>query len=115
MYLSYSMAYTLCLCYFQQDCEDEEAHSEGVRQYEAGLESSYQEQCVLALEDKKKTLNRVMNEKENGEKVPTGIINGETKANLILGLFIFIVYTLRCIYHLFESLESLHYAFFYYK
>lgn len=49
-----------------QDCEDEEAHSEGVRQYEAGLESSYQEQCVLALEDKKKTLNRVMNEKENG-------------------------------------------------
>lgn len=49
-----------------QDCEDEEAHSEAVRLYEAGLESSYQEQCVLALEDKKKTLNRVMNEKENG-------------------------------------------------
>lgn len=49
-----------------QDCEDEEAHSEAVRLYEASLESSYQEQCVLALEDKKKTLNRVMNEKENG-------------------------------------------------
>nr|NP_001373676.1 tRNA-splicing endonuclease subunit Sen34 isoform 1 [Danio rerio] len=50
----------------QQDFEDREAHSEAVRLYEASLESSYQEQCVLALEDKKKTLNRVMNEKENG-------------------------------------------------
>nr|NP_001373677.1 tRNA-splicing endonuclease subunit Sen34 isoform 2 [Danio rerio] len=49
-----------------QDFEDREAHSEAVRLYEASLESSYQEQCVLALEDKKKTLNRVMNEKENG-------------------------------------------------
>uniref|UniRef100_A0A672QTQ4 TSEN34 tRNA splicing endonuclease subunit n=1 Tax=Sinocyclocheilus grahami TaxID=75366 RepID=A0A672QTQ4_SINGR len=40
-------------------------HSEAVRQYEAGLESSYKEQCALALEDKKTVLRRIMNEKEN--------------------------------------------------
>uniref|UniRef100_A0A673LLK9 tRNA-splicing endonuclease subunit Sen34 n=1 Tax=Sinocyclocheilus rhinocerous TaxID=307959 RepID=A0A673LLK9_9TELE len=48
-----------------QDCGDER-HSEAVRQYEAGLESSYKEQCALALEDKKTVLRRIMNEKENG-------------------------------------------------
>lgn len=52
-----------------QDCGDEERHSEAVRQYEAGLESSYKEQCALALEDKKTVLRRIMNEKENGERV----------------------------------------------
>ncbi|XP_057204196.1 tRNA-splicing endonuclease subunit Sen34 isoform X1 [Triplophysa rosa] len=45
----------------QQDCEDEEA----ARQYEAALESSYTEQCTLALEDKKTVLRRIMQEKEN--------------------------------------------------
>ncbi|KAK2895049.1 hypothetical protein QQF64_011812 [Cirrhinus molitorella] len=49
-----------------QDCGDEEVHSEAVRQYEAGLESSYKEQCTLALEDKKTVMRRIMNEKENG-------------------------------------------------
>ncbi|KAI7802604.1 tRNA-splicing endonuclease subunit Sen34 isoform X2 [Triplophysa rosa] len=44
-----------------QDCEDEEA----ARQYEAALESSYTEQCTLALEDKKTVLRRIMQEKEN--------------------------------------------------
>ncbi|XP_016402320.1 tRNA-splicing endonuclease subunit Sen34-like, partial [Sinocyclocheilus rhinocerous] len=48
-----------------QDRGDEERHSEAVRQYEAGLESSYKEQCALALEDKKTVLRRIMNEKEN--------------------------------------------------
>uniref|UniRef100_A0A672QTL4 TSEN34 tRNA splicing endonuclease subunit n=1 Tax=Sinocyclocheilus grahami TaxID=75366 RepID=A0A672QTL4_SINGR len=43
----------------------EDLHSEAVRQYEAGLESSYKEQCALALEDKKTVLRRIMNEKEN--------------------------------------------------
>ncbi|XP_058607413.1 tRNA-splicing endonuclease subunit Sen34 isoform X2 [Onychostoma macrolepis] len=52
-----------------QDCGDEERHSEAVRQYEAGLESSYKEQCALALEDKKRVLRKIMNEKENGERV----------------------------------------------
>ncbi|XP_048024906.1 tRNA-splicing endonuclease subunit Sen34 [Megalobrama amblycephala] len=49
-----------------QDCGDEEMHSEAVRQYEAGLESSYKEQCALALEDKKTVLRRIISEKENG-------------------------------------------------
>lgn len=49
-----------------QDCGDEETHAEAVRRYEAGLESSYKEQCALALEDKKTVLRRIMNEKENG-------------------------------------------------
>ncbi|XP_043120037.1 tRNA-splicing endonuclease subunit Sen34 [Puntigrus tetrazona] len=48
-----------------QDCGDER-HSDAVRQYEAGLESSYKEQCALALEDKKTVLRRIMTEKENG-------------------------------------------------
>lgn len=55
----------LIIC-LQQDCEDEEIHSQTVRQYEAGLESSYKEQCTLALEDKKTVLRRIMQEKENG-------------------------------------------------
>ncbi|KAA0714647.1 tRNA-splicing endonuclease subunit [Triplophysa tibetana] len=45
----------------QQDCKDEEA----ARQFEAVLESSYKEQCTLALEDKKRVLRRIMQEKEN--------------------------------------------------
>uniref|UniRef100_A0A671MLV5 tRNA-splicing endonuclease subunit Sen34 n=1 Tax=Sinocyclocheilus anshuiensis TaxID=1608454 RepID=A0A671MLV5_9TELE len=49
----------------QVDRGDEERHSEAVRQYEAGLESSYKEQCALALEDKKTVLRRIMKEKEN--------------------------------------------------
>ncbi|ROJ25337.1 tRNA-splicing endonuclease subunit Sen34 [Anabarilius grahami] len=49
-----------------QDCADEEMHSKDVRQYETGLESSYKEQCALALEDKKTVLRRIINEKENG-------------------------------------------------
>ncbi|XP_051512285.1 tRNA-splicing endonuclease subunit Sen34-like [Myxocyprinus asiaticus] len=49
-----------------QESRGEEMHSEAVRQYEAGLESSYKEQCALALEDKKTVLRRVLNEKENG-------------------------------------------------
>ncbi|XP_051726930.1 tRNA-splicing endonuclease subunit Sen34 [Ctenopharyngodon idella] len=49
-----------------QDCGDEEMHLKAVRQYEAGLESSYKEQCALALEDKKTVLRRIINEKENG-------------------------------------------------
>lgn len=48
-----------------QDCGDEEVHSKAVRQYEAGLEGSYKEQCALALEDKKTVLRRIINEKEN--------------------------------------------------
>ncbi|KAG1930637.1 tRNA-splicing endonuclease subunit Sen34 [Pimephales promelas] len=48
-----------------QDCGDEEKHSAAVRQYEAGLESSYKEQCALALEDKKTVLKKIINEKEN--------------------------------------------------
>ncbi|XP_056095354.1 tRNA-splicing endonuclease subunit Sen34 [Rhinichthys klamathensis goyatoka] len=48
-----------------QDCGDEEMHSAAVRQYEAGLESSYKEQCALALEDKKTVLKKIINEKEN--------------------------------------------------
>lgn len=40
-----------------------------MRQYEAGLESSYKEQCALALEDKKTVLRRIMNEKENAENI----------------------------------------------
>uniref|UniRef100_A0A672MHC5 TSEN34 N-terminal domain-containing protein n=1 Tax=Sinocyclocheilus grahami TaxID=75366 RepID=A0A672MHC5_SINGR len=54
---------------------DEERHSEAVRQYEAGLESSSKEQCALALEDKETVLRRIMNEKENGERVSGKIIN----------------------------------------
>lgn len=61
--------------YFRQDCGAEERHSEAVRQYEAGLESSYKEQCALALEDKKTVLRRIMNEKENGERVSGKIID----------------------------------------
>lgn len=49
-------------------------HLEAVRQYEAGLESSYKEQCALALEDKKTVLRRIMDEKENGERVSGRII-----------------------------------------
>lgn len=49
-----------------QECEDEEVHSQAVRQYEAGQESSYKEQCALALEDKKTVLRRIMQEKDNG-------------------------------------------------
>lgn len=45
--------------------EDEEIHSQAVRQYEAALESSYKGQCTLALEDKKTVLRRIMQEKEN--------------------------------------------------
>lgn len=48
------------------DCGDEERHSEAVRRYEAGLESSYKEQRALALEDKKTVMRRIMDEKENG-------------------------------------------------
>uniref|UniRef100_A0A8C1UKG6 tRNA-splicing endonuclease subunit Sen34 n=1 Tax=Cyprinus carpio TaxID=7962 RepID=A0A8C1UKG6_CYPCA len=48
----------------------EERNSEVVRQYEAGLESSYKEQCALALEDKKTVLRRIMNEKENAFRFP---------------------------------------------
>ncbi|XP_016096874.1 tRNA-splicing endonuclease subunit Sen34 [Sinocyclocheilus grahami] len=58
-----------------QDCGDEGRHSEAVRQYEAGLESSYKEQCALALEDKKTVLRRIMNEKENSERVSAKIID----------------------------------------
>ncbi|XP_067275393.1 tRNA-splicing endonuclease subunit Sen34 [Pseudorasbora parva] len=49
-----------------EDCEDEEVHSRAARLYEAGLESSYKEQCALALKDKKTVLSRIINEKENG-------------------------------------------------
>ncbi|XP_065121194.1 tRNA-splicing endonuclease subunit Sen34 [Paramisgurnus dabryanus] len=49
-----------------QECEDEEVHSQAVRQYEAGQESSYKEQCALALEDKKTVLRRIMQEKDHG-------------------------------------------------
>lgn len=52
-----------------QDRGGEERNSEAVRQYEAGLESSYKEQCALALEDKKTVLRRIMNEKENAENI----------------------------------------------
>ncbi|XP_016103891.1 tRNA-splicing endonuclease subunit Sen34-like [Sinocyclocheilus grahami] len=48
---------------------DEERHSEAVRQYEAGLESSSKEQCALALEDKETVLRRIMNEKENDNRI----------------------------------------------
>ncbi|KAK7160780.1 hypothetical protein R3I93_008447 [Phoxinus phoxinus] len=48
-----------------QDCGDEEMHSAAVRQYEASLESSYKEQCALALQDKKTVLKKIINEKEN--------------------------------------------------
>ncbi len=61
--------------YFRQDCGDEERHSEAVRRYEAGLESSYKEQRALALEDKKTVMRRIMDEKENGERVSGKIIN----------------------------------------
>lgn len=67
---------SVCLYHnFHKDCGDEEMHSKAVRQYEAGLESSYKEQCALALEDKKTVLRRIINEKENGERVTRGIIN----------------------------------------
>uniref|UniRef100_A0A8C2PUY4 tRNA-splicing endonuclease subunit SEN34 n=1 Tax=Cyprinus carpio TaxID=7962 RepID=A0A8C2PUY4_CYPCA len=58
-----------------QDCGGEERNSEAVRQYEAGLESSYKKQCALALEDKNTVLRRIMNEKENSSDTvcdPTG-------------------------------------------
>lgn len=55
--------------YFHQDRGGEERNSEAVRQYEAGLESSYKEQCALALEDKNTVLRRIMNEKENAENI----------------------------------------------
>ncbi|TRY93841.1 hypothetical protein DNTS_023765 [Danionella cerebrum] len=56
--------------------EDDEAHSMVVRQYEAALESSYKEQRTLALEDRKKTLMRVMNEKENDSDDSGSAIKG---------------------------------------
>uniref|UniRef100_A0A8C1MDF2 tRNA-splicing endonuclease subunit SEN34 n=1 Tax=Cyprinus carpio TaxID=7962 RepID=A0A8C1MDF2_CYPCA len=48
----------------------EERNSEAVRQYEGGLESSYKEQCALALEGKNTVLRRIMNEKENAFHFP---------------------------------------------
>jgi len=68
-YLFVTFYLSVCMCYyFHQDCGDEEKHSAAVRQYEAGLESSYKEQCALALEDKKTVLKKIINEKENGER-----------------------------------------------
>ncbi|XP_072551367.1 tRNA-splicing endonuclease subunit Sen34 [Salminus brasiliensis] len=49
--------------------EDEESHLKAVEAYHSRLEHSYEEQCVLALEDKKAVLQRVMNEKQ---KDPSG-------------------------------------------
>ncbi|XP_036441559.1 tRNA-splicing endonuclease subunit Sen34 [Colossoma macropomum] len=45
--------------------ENEESRLKAVQEYQARLERSYEEQCYLALEDKKAVLQRVMNEKQN--------------------------------------------------
>ncbi|KAM9481332.1 tRNA-splicing endonuclease subunit Sen34 [Clarias gariepinus] len=45
--------------------ESEEVRSKAVELYKARLDQSYEEQCALALEDKKTVLQRVMNEKQN--------------------------------------------------
>lgn len=45
--------------------ESEESHVKAVQVYQAELERSYEEQCALALEDKKTVLQRIMNEKQN--------------------------------------------------
>ncbi|XP_076850522.1 tRNA-splicing endonuclease subunit Sen34 [Brachyhypopomus gauderio] len=45
--------------------ESEESHQNAVQLYQASLDCSYEEQCTLALEDKKAVLHRVMSEKQN--------------------------------------------------
>uniref|UniRef100_A0A8C1QYN2 tRNA-splicing endonuclease subunit Sen34 n=1 Tax=Cyprinus carpio TaxID=7962 RepID=A0A8C1QYN2_CYPCA len=64
-----------CSLRWNTDHGGEERNSEAVRQYEGGLESSYKEQCALALEGKNTVLRRIMNEKENSSDTvcdPTG-------------------------------------------
>ncbi|KAG9273330.1 tRNA-splicing endonuclease subunit Sen34 [Astyanax mexicanus] len=52
--------------------EDEESHVKAVEAYQSRLEHSYEEQCVLALEDKKAVLQRVMNAKQNDHTCDEG-------------------------------------------
>lgn len=51
----------------QQVLEQDERHIRAVELYRDRLESSYQEQCVLALENKKAVLQRVIQEKQKDD------------------------------------------------
>ncbi|XP_066541574.1 tRNA-splicing endonuclease subunit Sen34 [Hoplias malabaricus] len=50
---------------YNDNQENEEHHLKAVQEYQARQEHSYEEQCVLALEDKKAVLQRVMSDQQN--------------------------------------------------
>ncbi|KAK1785307.1 hypothetical protein P4O66_018704 [Electrophorus voltai] len=50
--------------------ESGESHLNAVQFYQARLDRSYEEQCSLALEEKKAVLHRVMDEKQNSNEGP---------------------------------------------
>lgn len=63
----YQSCIPIVLFLFPQLSENEDSPSKAVELYQARLEQSYEEQCALALKDKKAVLQRVMNEKQNGD------------------------------------------------